>query len=145
PFHSMNCESTDWDDIKTTLLSSSRKSGHHDSEKYLNFGEKGTICIENIEHLSLTALKSLFQILNEGLFVSRVITTSSKNYQEFNDEDSRLLSENMLILPTLSERKDDIFPLIDNMKQRIQREDMNFTDEVIEFFEEYDRSEERRV
>ena len=137
PFHSMNCESTDWDDIETALLSSSRKSRHHDSERYLNFGEKGTICIENIEHLSLTSLKNLFQILGEGLFMSRVITTSSKSYQEFNDEDSRLLRENMLILPTLSERKEDIFPLIENMKQRIQREDMNFTDDVIEFFKEY--------
>src|SRR5699024_12832678 len=107
---------------------------HHNSVNYLNFGEKGTICIENIEHLSLTSLKNLFQILGEGLFVSRVITTSSKSYQEFNDEDSRLLRENMLILPTLSERKEDIFPLIENMKQRIQREDMTFTDDVIEFF-----------
>src|SRR5699024_9187575 len=137
PFHSMNCESTDWDDIETALLSSSRKSRHHDSGNYLNFGEKGTICIENIEHLSLTSLKNLFQILHEDLFVSRVITTSSKSYQEFNDEDSRLLHENILILPTLPERKEDIFPLINNIKRRIQRDDMNFTDEVIKFFKEY--------
>ena len=137
PFVSMNCDSTDWDEIETALLSSSRKSHHQDSKKYPNFDEKGTICIENIEHLSLTALKSLFKILKEGLFVSRVITTSSKSYKEFNEDDSHLLSENMLIVPTLSERKEDILPLIDNIKQRIQREDMIFTDETIEFFNEY--------
>src|SRR5699024_6239250 len=45
PFVSMNCDSTDWDEIETASLSSSRKRHHHDTKKYPKFDEKGTSCI----------------------------------------------------------------------------------------------------
>lgn len=141
PFISINSTSEDFNNIEKVLLGSISEREGHDSYGALEFEEKGTICIENIENLSLTVQKNIFQVLKEDAFEARVITTSSRSYKELFDKDlidSNLLSENLLEVPSLSERMEDMAPLIDNIKQRIQRNDISFTNEVMAFFRRYD-------
>ncbi|WP_019377545.1 sigma 54-interacting transcriptional regulator [Virgibacillus halodenitrificans] len=140
PFVSIHCNSKNLSEMEEALFGSKNsKASLGAFESDVN----GTICIEDIEELPLTLQKRLFQELNDRQFKARVITTSSKDCKElvkkhlFYDELFHLLNENYLKVPNLSERKEDLLPLINNIKQRIQKDEITFKDEVLEFFMKY--------
>lgn len=151
-FISFNCASKDSESIEKDLF------GYKENEKIsyglLEIVGTGTVCIEEIGAISLPLQERLYRIFQEESFLSpingkliplqcRIITTSSKNCKElveqelYNPNLYKLLSEYSLAVPPLSERKEDILPLIENLKQRINRKNIQFTNEVIEFFKSY--------
>ncbi|AIF45563.1 sigma 54-interacting transcriptional regulator [Virgibacillus sp. SK37] len=140
PFVSVHCNSKNLNEAEEALFGL-KNSGA--SPGVFESGENGTICIEDIEELPLVMQKRLFQQLNDKSIKAKVITTSSKDCKElvkkhlFYDELFHLVNEHYLKVPDLSERKEDLLPLIDNIKQRIQKEGITFKEEVLEFFMEY--------
>ncbi|MFD1037403.1 sigma 54-interacting transcriptional regulator [Virgibacillus byunsanensis] len=151
-FISVNCNSRNFDIVENELFGSDY--GEEASYGVFELAENGTVCIEEIGELPLSLQERLLRTFQEGEFLSsarnepmplrcRVITTNSKSCKElvkdglFLQELYNLLSDNSLKVPALSERMEDLVPLIDNVKQRIKRSDIEFTNEVITFFKEY--------
>lgn len=134
PFMSINC-AKDFDGIEKVLFGSVNQKGPFELTKY------GTVCIEEIDELPLSVQERLFSKLPS--FQCRVISTNSKDCQElvekglFHPDLFNLFSKSLLKVPALSQRMEDLLPLIDNIKQRINRSDITFTNEVIEFFKKY--------
>ncbi|WP_188455803.1 sigma 54-interacting transcriptional regulator [Virgibacillus oceani] len=151
-FISINCSSSDFNTIEKLLFGS--EEGEEISYGLFELAENGTVCIEEIGELPLSIQKQLFHVLEKGKFRRlsgselhsfhcRVITTSSISCKKLVEKELfrrdlyELLAKYSLNIPALSERKDDLLPLIHNVKKRIKRNDIEFTNEVIEFFKEY--------
>ncbi|WP_099159645.1 sigma 54-interacting transcriptional regulator [Virgibacillus ndiopensis] len=150
-FISINCSSSDFT-IEKLLFGS--EEGGEISYGLFELAENGTVCIEEIGELPLSIQKQLYHVLEKGKFLRlsgnellplqcRVITTNSKSCKElvekelFRHDLYNLLTKYSLKIPALSERKEDLLPLIHNVKKRIKRNNIEFTNEVITFFEEY--------
>ncbi|ASK62516.1 Fis family transcriptional regulator [Virgibacillus phasianinus] len=137
PFVSVNCASKDSDEIELILF------GAANQDDVFQLAGNGTVCIEEVEELPLDIQGRLFQLFNAKDFSQIVITTSTQNCQElvekdlFNRDLFNLFNKNALNVPALSERMEDLLPLINNIKQRIKRNDITFTSKVIEFFKDY--------
>ena len=111
----------------------------------LNSDESNTIYIKNINLLNLELQHKLYSYLSQNQSSSnrpRLISSSneslSKKIQEkkFLQELFNLLSEDLIILPLLKERQEDIFPLISffNEKNHFKGE---FDNKALEFLHSY--------
>ncbi|WP_164215282.1 sigma 54-interacting transcriptional regulator [Virgibacillus sp. YIM 98842] len=152
PFISTSCVSKPFDHVEKELFGS--EIDEEISYGLFELAKYGTVCIKDVWDLPLSLQKRLYQVLKTGEFSrlasseviplqSRVITTSSKNSRELEkglicSDLYRLLTKYSLEVPALAERLEDFSSLIDNIKQRINRSDILFTNEVIDYLKSHD-------
>ncbi|GGB31995.1 AAA family ATPase [Virgibacillus dakarensis] len=152
PFISIDCSSIDFNVAEKVLFGSM-------TEGSISFGlfeiaKNGTLCIEKIDCLHPSVKERILHSLKNGYFVRstdggeikvdcRVIFTSSVSCEDLfksedlNDDFYHLISDYDLHIPSLSERMDDLPYLINNIKQRIKKVDIEIADEVLAFFRSY--------
>lgn len=83
---------------------------------------KGTSYVSVDVRIIMSSTYSLDKLLNEGVI---------------DQELAYLLSRSAVHMPSLSERKEDIEDLIENIKKRLHREDLTFTPRVMERLKNY--------
>lgn len=150
PFITIDCRNKDIDLIERELFGS--------EEVELSYGVfelvgGGTICIREVEELPVTLQKKILKVLQDGFFYrtdghekipvqARVIATISTNARQLVDQGAflselyHLLSFHTVKVPALRERREDIVPLIKEIKRRLNR-DLQFSQEVTDYFLSY--------
>ncbi|WP_233879479.1 sigma 54-interacting transcriptional regulator [Virgibacillus halodenitrificans] len=152
PFILINCISKPFDILEKELFGYEEEG--EVSQGVFELAENGTVCINGVSELPLSTQKRLFDMLDSRSFSrisgnevihlqARVIVTNYKNSESlleqnlFHEKLYNLLMKTSVNVPSLSERMEDFLPLIENMKQRINRKDIKFTDEVISYLKSY--------
>ncbi|MEC2159666.1 sigma 54-interacting transcriptional regulator [Virgibacillus halodenitrificans] len=152
PFILINCISKPFDILEKELFGYEEEG--EVSQGVFELANNGTVCINGVSELPLSTQKRLFDMLvsrsftrisgNEVIHLqARVIVTNYKNSESlleqnlFDEKLYHLLMKTSVNVPSLSERMEDFIPLIENMKQRINRTDIKFTDEVISYLKSY--------
>ncbi|KAB2336626.1 sigma-54-dependent Fis family transcriptional regulator [Cytobacillus depressus] len=155
PFISINCLSRDVDIIEKELFGF--EDGGSISIGFLELAKDGTICIEGVDDFPLPLQVRLLSAIQKKSFYrlggsrpipfkARLITTSTKDMKElalkgkFHNELCYLLTSFLIYMPPLCERKEDFIPLIEDIKARLKRPDLTFSDEVMGIFINYEWS-----
>ncbi|CAM3572019.1 sigma 54-interacting transcriptional regulator [Cytobacillus oceanisediminis] len=153
PFVSIYCSSRDYHIIERELFGS--ESDESISLGLFEIAGHGSIYIKEIGELPLFLQRKICRVLREKEFSriggsqsiplqARVITSNTKALKELVNEDALypelyyLLSPFTLKVPSLLERKEDFISLIENIKFRIKRNDMKFTNDVMNQFMNYE-------
>ncbi|MDF0726528.1 sigma 54-interacting transcriptional regulator [Cytobacillus sp. S13-E01] len=152
PFVTINCSTRDFSMIEKELFGTVEND--EISIGLLELAKHGTIYIEEIGVLPILFQGRIYQALQEKIFYRvggqtpiplrvRVITSNTKNVMELvNDGKFRQdlyysMSMFSLTVPTLAERKEDFIPLIEDIKARLKRTNIHFTQEVMDIFLNY--------
>lgn len=152
PFISIDCASRDYETIEKELFGS--EDGEGISQGFLELAGNGTICIKEIGELPYLLQARIYSVLREGKFSrfsgretitlhARVITTNTRDCKKlvedglFYPDLYNLLSAISIKVPSLSERKEDLLPLMEDVRRRIKRSNIHFTSEVINYLASY--------
>ncbi|MFZ2465015.1 MAG: sigma 54-interacting transcriptional regulator [Caldibacillus thermoamylovorans] len=149
PFITIDCRNKDIDLLERELFGS--------AEGELSYGVfelvmGGTVCIREVEELPPDLQAKMLKILKEGSFcriggkervpiTARLITTISTDAQIAEQETLlsefyQLLALHKVKVPALRERSEDIVPLIEEIKRRLNRE-LQLSEEVTRYFSTY--------
>jgi sigma-54 dependent transcriptional regulator, acetoin dehydrogenase operon transcriptional activator AcoR len=150
PFITVDCGNKDSDLVEKELFGS--------EERELSCGVfetvgGGTLCIREVQELTINLQKKLLKVLQDSFFTrvsgheripvkARVIVTTSVNVQQLVEQGIflpdlyHIISLHMIKVPPLRERREDIIPLIEEMKRRLNR-DLQFDQKVMDYLLSY--------
>lgn len=152
PFLNINCAVKTFDVVIKELFGSEENGDV--TLGLFEMARHGTVCIKEVNELPLRIQEKLYDVLKSRAFTRmggsesiplkvRVITTSSKNVEELMEQGYllkelyELMEATILHLPPLVERKEDFDALLEDIKQRIGRTDIEFTKEALEYLKSY--------
>ena len=141
-FFELNCKSLSPHLIRQKLFGDKNSSSY---KSLLKLEGNNTIYIKNISFLNLETQKQLYDYLvkkvshsNRPRLICSSTETLSKKIQSKNflQELFNLLSEDLIILPRLEERKEDIFPLINHFN-KLNHFKQHLNQRALEFLDSY--------
>lgn len=152
PFLNINCAVKTFDEVMKELFGFEEEG--EISLGLFEMAGNGTVCIKEVNELPLSFQQSLYDVLVSRKFSRiggsetiplkvRVITTSSKDLGELKEQGYlleelyELMKTTTLHLPPLVERKEDFDALLENIKQRIDRTDIEFSKEALDYLKSY--------
>ncbi|GHI00656.1 sigma 54-interacting transcriptional regulator [Neobacillus kokaensis] len=152
PFISVNCDSKSTDMLEKELFGS--EEGQMVTMGAFEIAKNGTVYLEDLDELHSPIQKKLLQAITDGEFLriggtkpipfqARLISCSSKELKKYNDEGGihsfyEFVTSQSLRVPSLRERREDILPLIEEIKRRLKKTEIEFTSDVVERLLEYD-------
>ncbi|MEH7334544.1 sigma 54-interacting transcriptional regulator [Neobacillus drentensis] len=147
PIFSVNCKSKPIDMLEKELFGFEEDLIH--TMGAFEITNNGTVYLEDVDELPFSLQIRIFNAVKESNFLrvggttpipfqARLIACSTKELDQFADNRTfyrpfyEMLTSQTLIVPSLKERREDFVPLIEELKRRLKKTDVIFTDEAME-------------
>ncbi|WP_223595628.1 sigma 54-interacting transcriptional regulator [Neobacillus bataviensis] len=147
PIFSVNCKSNPIDMLEKELFGFEEDLIH--TMGAFEITNNGTVYLEDVDELPFSLQIRIFNAVKESNFLrvggttpiplqARLIACSTKELDQLADNGTfylpfyEMLTSQSLIVPSLKERREDFVPLIEELKRRLKKTDVIFTDEAME-------------